>query len=152
MNLSYTEYARDKGRCVNGKMDGFKFILVLESSLTRLPFWHRQNPDSLWKQVRGLLFSLGWHSRLSLTCAVGQATVAWVLDGLAVPVASTRASLTGCCGCSGWNTWMSVRPGGSKYKADIYKSLWGKKRGITHLSNRIPSLVSYWKQDLQQPL
>lgn len=36
-NLTYTEYARDKGRRVSGKTDGFEFILVLEFSLTPPP-------------------------------------------------------------------------------------------------------------------
>lgn len=64
-------------------------------------------------------FSPGWCYALSLTCAIGQATVARVLDGLVVPAASTGALLAGCCGWSGWTTWMSVRPAGSKYKTDI---------------------------------
>lgn len=143
-NLTYEEYSRDKERQVNGKTDGFKFILVLESSLIHPTLWHRQNPNSTWEQVRGHWFSPGLHSGVSLTCTIGQATVAWVLDGLAVPVVSTRTSLVGCCGCSGWTTWMSVCPGGSKYKADRCKLL-GKKKKVSHLSHRIPSLAIYWK-------
>lgn len=37
-NRSYIEYAKDKGRWVNGKTDGFEFILALESSLTHTTF------------------------------------------------------------------------------------------------------------------
>lgn len=52
-------------------------------------------------KVRSHCFSPGRYFVLSLTCAIGQAIVGWVLDGLAVPVASTRALLTSCWGCSG---------------------------------------------------
>lgn len=92
-------------------------------------------------EPRSHCFSPAWYFVLSLTCAIGQATVGWVLNGLAVPVASTGALLTGCCGCSGWTTWMSVRPGNSKYKAERYKSLWKRKRDVP--SKSLYSLSHY---------
>lgn len=113
-----------------GRWKGW-WILALESSPAHPTFWHsRQSPNSMWAQVRSRCFSPGCYFVLSLTCAIGQAIVGWVLDGLAVPGAGTGALLTGCCGCSGRATWMSVRPGNSKYKADRYKSVWKRKKYV----------------------
>lgn len=130
-----------------GQWKGWR-ILVLESfSPTLRSVWgSRQSPDSMWAQVRSHCFSPGWYFVLSLTCAIGQATVGWVLDGLAMPAASTGALLTGCCGCSGWTTWMSVRPGNSKYKADRYKSLWKRK---TYVPSKSPYSLSHYLLEIR---
>ena len=124
----YTLCLREK-KTGHGKTDGFKFhrsvgvfsfppCILTQQAGSRLHVRTSQRP----------CFGLGWCSALSLTCAIGQATVAWVLEGLVLPAASTGALLTSCCGCSGWTTWMSVCPGGSKYKADRHKSLWKRQR------------------------
>lgn len=106
----------------------------------------QQSPGSMWAQVRSRCFHSGWYFVLSLTCAIGQAIVGWVLDGLAVPVASTGALLAGCCGCSGWTTWMSVRPGNSKYKADRHKSLWKRQQ---YVPSKSPHSLSHYLLEIR---
>lgn len=144
-NLSYTDYTRYKRRQVNGKTEGFKFILELESSSAHPILWQVGRVPTPWKnrlEATALVWSgiLGCHSPVPLAKPLWLGfLMGWrcrvLVPGLCSPAAVVVLAEPPECLCV-----LGIQ---SIKQADI--SHCEKERSGSHLIHRIPSFTIYWK-------